>query len=83
MPCHISDGPQTPEDQVLWADIDEDDAYEQYRQEQIDLSPPLKTVQALTNRIAKKDNKLQQYERRIKKLEATIERLEWAMGMND
>ena len=40
MPCHISDGPQTPEDQAelneRFAPEDEDEAYERKRQEEID-----------------------------------------------
>jgi len=39
MPCHISDGPQTPEDDVLtfpW-DADDDEVYEEWRREEVDL----------------------------------------------
>lgn len=36
MPCHISDGPQTPEDVIGFAERDEDEEYEFRRQEQID-----------------------------------------------
>lgn len=37
MPCHISDGPQTPEDVHDYFEMDdEDEAYEVWRQEQID-----------------------------------------------
>ena len=39
MPCHISDGPQTPEDDVLtfpW-DADDDEVYEEWRQQEVDL----------------------------------------------
>lgn len=36
MPCHISDGPQTPEDVPVYEEIDEDMAYEEERQRQID-----------------------------------------------
>lgn len=41
MPCHITDGPQTPEDQAeawdAWfGEEDEDAAYERYRQQEID-----------------------------------------------
>ena len=34
--CHISDGPETPEDVQEFELEDEDKAYEQHRQEQID-----------------------------------------------
>lgn len=39
MPCHISDGPQTPEDaDELWGykEVDEDALYEEWRQWKID-----------------------------------------------
>ena len=39
MPCHISDGPQTPEDaDELWGykEEDEDAAYERHRQQERD-----------------------------------------------
>jgi hypothetical protein len=36
MPCHISDGPQLPEDVPGYEPEDEDDAYERYRQQEID-----------------------------------------------
>lgn len=39
MPCHISDGPQEPEDVFDFCskqDLDEDAAYETYRQHRID-----------------------------------------------
>lgn len=36
MPCHISDGPQTPDDVHEFEIEDEDEAYERHRQEQID-----------------------------------------------
>lgn len=36
MECHISDGPETPEDVQEFELEDEDKAYEQHRQEQID-----------------------------------------------
>lgn len=36
MPCHISDGPQTPEDVPGHTEIDEDQAYEDDRQREID-----------------------------------------------
>lgn len=36
MPCHISDGPQTPEDVPGYKPEDEDLAYETWRQQHID-----------------------------------------------
>lgn len=36
MPCHISDGPQTPEDVIGFQEEDEDEQYEIWRQQQID-----------------------------------------------
>ena len=38
MPCRITDGPQTPEDEISYGqrEIDEDAAYEAYRQYKID-----------------------------------------------
>jgi uncharacterized OB-fold protein len=36
MPCHISDGPQEPEDLLEHPTEDEDEAYEQFRQQKID-----------------------------------------------
>jgi hypothetical protein len=36
MPCHISDGPQTPEDVPGYVEEDEDEAYERFRQQEID-----------------------------------------------
>lgn len=36
MPCHISDGPQTPEDVYERPEVDEDAAYEAHRQDRID-----------------------------------------------
>lgn len=36
MPCRISDGPQTPEDVPGYEEVDEDEAYELMRQNQID-----------------------------------------------
>jgi len=40
MPCHISDGPQTPEEAdeqwERWAEIDPDAAYDEQRQIEID-----------------------------------------------
>jgi len=41
MPCHISDSPQTPEDddeqwESIFGQEDEDEAYERYRQQEID-----------------------------------------------
>lgn len=36
MPCHISDGPQEPDDVSADPEVDEDLAYETYRQEKID-----------------------------------------------
>lgn len=39
MPCHISDGPQTPEDAAeLWEyrEEDPDEAYDRWRQDEID-----------------------------------------------
>lgn len=47
MPCHISDGPQTPEDQdELYAnrEIDEDEAYETWRADQIDRAHAMSTL---------------------------------------
>jgi len=35
MPCHISDGPQTP-DEMIKPEVDEDSVYERYRQYLID-----------------------------------------------
>ena len=39
MPCHISDGPQTPEDVPGHVEEDEDAAYERERQRKIDDGP--------------------------------------------
>lgn len=36
MPCHITDGPQTPEDVPVYVEEDEDEAYERHRQQEID-----------------------------------------------
>lgn len=36
MPCHITDGPQEPEDLAYPKEEDEDEAYERVRQEEID-----------------------------------------------
>lgn len=36
MNCHISDGPQIPEDVPGYEEPDGDDAYESYRQDKID-----------------------------------------------
>lgn len=36
MPCHITDGPDSPEDVAGHILEDEDDAYERIRQEEID-----------------------------------------------
>jgi hypothetical protein len=36
MPCHISDGPQEPDDGYTQQEIDEDAAYENFRQQKID-----------------------------------------------
>lgn len=36
MPCHITDGPQTPEDVPSDVEENEDDAYERIRQQEID-----------------------------------------------
>ncbi len=43
MPCHISDGPQTPEDAAeLWnrPEEDPDEAYDRQRQEELDTTDP-------------------------------------------
>ena len=39
MPCHISDGPQTPEDVHNPIEPDEDEIYERHRQAEIDDQP--------------------------------------------
>lgn len=36
MPCHITDGPETPEDVIGYEEEDEDEAYERARQDAID-----------------------------------------------
>jgi hypothetical protein len=36
MPCHISDGPQTPEDVIGFQEEDEDEQYDRQRQDAID-----------------------------------------------
>ena len=36
MECHITDGPQTPEDVEQYTEVDEDAAYEEVRQQEID-----------------------------------------------
>lgn len=36
MPCHITDGPQEPEDLAYPEEEDEDEAYEIVRQQEID-----------------------------------------------
>lgn len=36
MPCHISDGPQLPEDVETYSEPDSDQAYEDFRQRKID-----------------------------------------------
>lgn len=48
MPCHISDGPQTPEDVYEPPEIDEDAAYEWYRQHKIDMGECM----TCTNKVA-------------------------------
>jgi len=39
MPCRISDGPQEPDDYTGLTPPDEDEAYEQQRQQEIDDEP--------------------------------------------